>query len=96
MAVDRRLEKRVCLAVPVYVASAKEPGAGEKTLTENISLHGARVVTKRRWHLGEQSLITPLTAEFRRRSATVIYFERMANGCFGVGLELGDTRSPGG
>jgi len=88
MAFDGRLEKRIPIAVPVYLASAKEPRCGEKTLTENVSLHGARVVTEHHWQPGEQPLITPLTDEFARRPATVVYSEPLANGHFGVGLEF--------
>ena len=88
MAFDGRLEKRILIAVSVYLASAKEPRCGEKTLTENVSLHGARVVTKHHWQPGEQSLITPLAGEFARRPAVVVYSEALANGHFCVGLEF--------
>jgi hypothetical protein len=43
MAFDGRLEKRIRIAVSVYLASAREPRSGEKTLTENVSLRGTRV-----------------------------------------------------
>ena len=88
MAFDGRLEKRIRIAVSVYLASAKEPRSGEKTLTENVSLHGARVVTKRPWQPGEQSLITALTGEFAGRPATVVYSQPLADGRFCVGLEF--------
>jgi hypothetical protein len=88
MAFDGRLEKRIPIAVSVYLASAREPRSGEKTLTENVSLHGARVVTKGPWQPGEQSLITSLTGEFAGRPATVVYSQPLADGRFCVGLEF--------
>jgi hypothetical protein len=63
------------------------PLAREETVTENVSLHGARVFTKRRWLPGEQPLITPLTGEFPKH-AQVIYCDPQPNGGFFVGIEF--------
>ena len=43
---DGRIEKRLPTLVPVYLASLEEPRARERTLTENVSPHGARVISK--------------------------------------------------
>ena len=75
------------MAIPVYVASTKEPRATEKTLTQNVSPHGARVVTQRLWQPGEEPLITPLTGEFPQ-PARVVYCQPSTNGGFCVGLEF--------
>ncbi len=61
-----RIEKRLPTLVPVYLASLEEPRSRERTLTENVSPHGARVISQRFWQSGEESLITPLTGEFRQ------------------------------
>jgi hypothetical protein len=84
---DGRLEKRQPRLVPVYLASLEAPLAREETVTENVSLHGARVFTKRRWLPGEQPLITPLTGEFPKH-AQVIYCDPQPNGGFFVGIEF--------
>ena len=86
MGLDGRQEKRVQTAVAVCLTSSKEPHSTERTCTENISPHGARVATKRAWQPGEQLLITALTGEFEQ-PATVVYYEPVANGGFFVGLE---------
>jgi len=55
-----RIEKRLPTSVPVYLASLDEPRSRERTLTENVSPHGARVISQRYWQSGEESLIAPL------------------------------------
>ncbi len=61
---DGRVEKRLATSIPVYLASLADPRARERTVTENISPHGARVISKRSWRSGEEVLISPLTGEF--------------------------------
>ena len=61
---DGRLEKRLTMSVPVYLASLGETRARERTVTENVSPHGARVIS-RSWRSGEEALIAPLTG-FRK------------------------------
>ncbi len=60
-----RIEKRLPTSVPVYLASVEEPRSRERTLTENVSPHGARVISQRFWQSGEESLITPLVCQLR-------------------------------
>lgn len=75
------------MALPVYLESVGEPPAFENTLTENVSPHGARVITKRAWQPDEESLIIELTSEFRL-PARVVYCRPLPNGRFSVGLEF--------
>jgi len=86
---DGRLEKRLATSVPVYLASLSDPHARERTLTENVSPHGARVVSKRSWQPGEEVLITPLTGEFPQ-VGRVIYCLPKAGDRFSVGVEFPD------
>ena len=86
---DGRLEKRLATSVPVYLASLEEPHARERTLTENVSPHGARVVSKRSWRLGEEVLITPLTGEFPQ-VGRVIYCLPKTQDLFCLGVEFPD------
>ena len=85
---DGRIEKRFPTSVPVYLASLDKPLAGERTLTENVSPHGARVFSQRFWRFGEESLITILTGEFPQLGR-VIYCTP-AGDRFGVGVEFPD------
>src|SRR3979490_417358 len=83
---DGRLEKRLTMSVPVYLASLGEPRARERTVTENVSPHGARVISKRSWRPGEEALIAPSTGEFPQ-VGTVVYSRRKNGGgrfCLGV------------
>ncbi len=83
---DGRIEKRVPTAVPVYVVSLSGSRAAERTLTENVSPHGARLTTKQPWQPDEKALITSPTGEFQLQ-ARVVYCLPL-NGCFCVGLEF--------
>jgi len=84
---DGRIEKRLPTSVPVYLASLDEPRARERALTENVSPHGARVVSQRSWRSGEESLIAPLTGEFPQ-VGRVIYCLPTARQRFCLGVEF--------
>src|SRR5216684_3136101 len=76
-----RIEKRFPTSVPVYLASLEEPRSRERTLTENVSPHGARVISQRFWQSGEESLITPLTGEFRQVGRVIYCLPTAGDGC---------------
>jgi hypothetical protein len=84
---DGRIEKRTAISVPVFLASFEEPHVRERTVTENISRHGAGVVTERYWRSGEQMWITPLTGEFPQL-ARAVHCEARPKGRFCVGVEF--------
>jgi hypothetical protein len=84
-----RIEKRFPTAVPVYLASLEEPRARERTLAENVSPHGARLISKRSWRPGEESLVTPL-AEESPQVARVIYCLPKTADRFYLGVEFRD------
>ena len=86
---DGRIEKRLPTSVPVYLANLDEPRARERTLTENVSPHGARVVSQRSWRSGEESLVTFLTGEFPQ-VGRVIYCVPKAGDRFCLGVEFPD------
>ncbi len=86
---DGRLEKRLPTSVPVYLAPLEDPRAPERTLTENISFHGACVISKRSWRRGEGSLITPLAGGFAQ-AGRVIYCLQRAGNRFCLGVEFPD------
>jgi hypothetical protein len=84
-----RIEKRLPASVPVYLTSLEEPRSRERTLAENVSPHGVRLISKRSWRPGEESLITPLTGDFPR-VGTVIYCVPKTADYFYVGVEFPD------
>jgi hypothetical protein len=86
---DGRIEKRVPTSVPVYLVSLEDSRTRERTLTENVSPHGVRVISKRSWRSGEESLITPLTGEFPQ-VGKVIYCLPEARDRFCLGMEFQD------
>ena len=88
MTLEGRIEKRVTKVVTLYISNLKKPGAREKVFTENISLHGARVITIRRWELGEEHRVTSLTGEFQL-PARVVYCQPCSNRGYRVGLHFG-------
>lgn len=84
-----RNEKRVPISVPVYLAALEEPRAREQTSTENVSPHGACVVSKRSWRPGEESLITPQMGELSQ-VGRVIYCLAQTRDRFCLGIEFPD------
>ena|SRR6266851_4247193 len=86
---DGRIEKRSPAILPVYLATTKAPRFSERIFTRNVSPHGARLVTKRLWQLGEEPLLTPLTGEFPQQ-ARVVYCHPRPNGGFYVGVRFSD------
>jgi len=86
---DGRIEKRQPMSVPVYIGSLEDPRTPERTLTENVSPHGARVLSKRPWQPGEESIVTPLTGEFPQ-VGRVIYCLPTGGDRFCLGMEFPD------
>jgi len=87
MPLDGRMEKRVPLEVGVYLGSNEQLFAAERAITANVSPHGARVITRRRWRAEERPWLAPVSSEFRLQ-AKVIYCQALKNGCFCVGLRF--------
>src|SRR5437773_11955177 len=80
-----RIEKRLPTLVPVYLASLGEPRSRKRTRTENVSAHGARVISQRFWQSGEESLITPLRGEFPRVGRVIYCLPKTVDRvCLGV------------
>jgi hypothetical protein len=84
---DGRIEKRAIVKVPVHIVSLENAFIAETTTTVNISRHGVRVLTSRRWHAGEQLGLTLLSGEVQRQGR-VIYCYPLTDGQFCVGLEF--------
>jgi hypothetical protein len=84
---DGRVEKRATVKVLVRIVPAENAFISETTTTVNLSRHGARVLTSRRWRPGKQLSLTFLSGEVQRQGR-VIYCRPLTDGQFCVGLEF--------
>jgi hypothetical protein len=83
---QRRMERRTPARVPLELSSLGEPSIQEITCTENVSSHGARVVTRSSWRLDEGVLVTFLRGDLRIRAR--IAYLKPSTGAFVVGLQF--------
>lgn len=83
---DGRVEKRLRVSVAVYLTRSSDHDAREQTVTENISPHGARVVSKQYCEAGEDVVLT--TGEFSQ-VGRVVYCEK-AGDQYHLGLEFSE------
>ena len=86
---DGRQEKRLPIAVVVRLAGAAQPlrAGEEKTYTENVSLHGAQVISRHPWQPGEEAQVTPLKYSTPARGK-VVYCKRLSADRYFVGLNF--------
>jgi hypothetical protein len=85
--VTKRLEDRIPLTVRVDLRSLNVRQRVQEALTENISTHGARVVSSQPWKPNERLNLHSLPGDFRAR-ARVIYCEPLGVNSFAIGLQL--------
>jgi hypothetical protein len=90
---EGRHEKRLPIAVVVCLTGTKPllRLGEEKTYTENVSLHGARVISRHPWQPGDEAQVTPLKYGTSAR-AKVVYCKRLSTDRYLVGLTF--TQSP--
>lgn len=84
---DGRIEKRATVKVPVRLVPCEDALTVEMTTTVNISRHGARILTSRRWRTGDQLTLTSLSGEIQRQ-CRVIYCCPLTEAQFIAGLEF--------
>ena len=82
-----RPERRIARAVAVQLSTIDGSPSAEKTFTENVSPHGARVVTKQRWKPEARVLLESLESDFQSQ-ARVVYCQCLPRNHFAVGLDL--------
>jgi PilZ domain-containing protein len=90
-----RREKRLPIIVVVRLSrmrhlptSEEEPiREEERTRTDNLSAHGARVYSRRLWQPGEKAQVTPLKEETPMRGE-VVYCQRLDSDNFCIGLKF--------
>ena len=79
------------MEIPVLLDGHRRMPGTESTFTENVSAHGARVVSTRRWEQGEQLMFVSRTGEFRS-SARVAYCHPLQGDGFAIGVEFLDPK----
>ena len=82
-----RSEKRTPVELAVVLSRAHKRLFKEKVVTENVSSHGLRVVTKRMWPPRAQ-IIVSFAGENIDEQARVVYCERLTKGKFAVGIQF--------
>lgn len=82
-----RTEKRSAWAVPVELSHPDLLLPVEITVAENVSSHGAKVVSKQLWKEGDWVLIKALKGDLQWR-AQVVYCEILLSSTFAIGLKL--------
>jgi PilZ domain-containing protein len=82
-----RSERRIAKAVSVEVCAQDEPKLNEMVWTENVSAHGARILTEEKLRPGQRVLVRA-PKEGVRSQARIVYCQRVSERRFAVGLEL--------
>ena len=85
-----RKERRLPIIVVVRLVHAEHHDSSEdhseKTYTDNISLHGARIFSRFRWETGEMVQVTPLNSDSVH--GKVIYCHRLPDSRHAVGVNF--------
>ena len=84
---SRRSERRIPQILAAEVSLSEESVPKEMTVTENVSLHGARVTVARPWRPGTRVLVAFLWDGVRSQGR-VTYCQRKESGGFAIGVEL--------
>ena len=83
---SRRSERRIPQLLAAEISLSEESVPKETTVTENVSLHGARVITVRPWQTGTRLMVAFL-GDGVRSEGRVTYCQRKGSG-FAIGVEL--------
>ncbi len=88
---DGRREKRLPIIIVVRLSRVRHLPANEdeRTYTDNVSAHGARVYSRYIWQHGEQVNVTPWEEESPMRGE-VVYCQRLDRDRFCIGLKFQD------
>ena len=84
---EHRTEARIPTRVGLELSAPDEPPIYEITFTENVSFHGARVVTKRR-RSPNDSVLVKLPQERLPSHARITYCESLKEDEFAMGLQF--------
>jgi hypothetical protein len=84
---QQRMEARIPKRVGLELSGPDEPLIYEITFTENVSRHGARVVTKRRWSPND-SVLVKLPQESLPFRVRITYCQSLKAEEFATGLQF--------
>ena len=84
---QQRIEARIPTRVGLELSGPDEPLIYETSFTENVSRHGARVVTKRRWRPND-SVLVKLPQECLPSRARITYCQPLKGDQFAMGLQF--------
>src|SRR5437016_14052272 len=87
---EQRMEARIPTKVGLELSGPDEPLIYEIAFTENVSHHGARVVTKRRWSPND-SVLVKLPQESLPSRARITYCQSLKGDEFATGLQFSLT-----
>ena len=83
---ERRNRPRIAMRLVVNMFALHAAGLTDLASTENLSIRGARVVTKYTWELGSHLVINAISGDMSTR-ARVVYCHPVAKK-FAVGLDF--------
>jgi len=85
------MEKRLPIAIVVRLAHALDPPKNgvEMTYTDNVSAHGARVVSNRAWQMGDVARVTSLKDD-STLFGKVVYCQKQGDNRYCIGLSFVD------
>jgi len=84
---QQRTEARIPTRVGLELSGLDETLTHEMTFTENVSRHGARVVSKRRWSPND-SVLVKLPQESLPSRARITYCQPLKGDEFAMGLQF--------
>jgi hypothetical protein len=84
---EQRMEARIPTRIELELSGPDEPLIYEITFTENVSRHGARVITKRRWSPNDRVLVK-LPQERLSSHARITYCQSLKGDEFAMGLQF--------
>ena len=93
----KRLEERRYIKVGVDLSSVDVRTPAQSGVTDNVSTHGARVLTSKALRFNERLNVRSMLGNYRSR-ARVVYCVSASDGMYAIGLQLyasaGDWISP--
>lgn len=87
MSLDGRRDKRIPLEVPISLQCIGASDSPEEAVTQNVSVHGARLMTRQRWDPREHVQVYARASKYVFR-VRVVYCQPHGKESFFVGLEL--------
>jgi hypothetical protein len=85
--IEGRMEKRLPMAIVVNLTNSHDQAEPEVTYTDNVSAHGARVVSGRSWQAGDLAQVTSLKDQ-TTLFGKVVYCQKLPDKRYCIGLNF--------